>query len=102
MSAEGLECFPLTRIFPFLQGRGKIQRYLVGPSEVSLLSNPTEIECVPQQDKGLVFLFCFLAAVGLHCCTGFSLLVASGGYWLAALLGFPLLQSMGFGARGLQ
>lgn len=88
---------------PFLQGRGKIQRYLVGLSEVSSLSNPTEIYSVYHRKiKGLCFCFVLLAAVGLHCCPGFSLLVASEGYWLAALLGFLLLQSMDFSSCGLR
>ena len=30
--------------------------------------------------------FIFLAALGLHCCTGFYLVVASGGYSLVAVL----------------
>ena len=33
----------------------------------------------------------FLSVLGLHCCVGFSLVVASGGYSLAALRGLSLL-----------
>ena len=29
----------------------------------------------------------FLAVLGLHCCVGFSLVAASEGYWLVAVLG---------------
>ena len=43
------------------------------------------------------FLSLFLAAWGLHCCTGFSLAVARGGFSLAAVWG--LLP--GCGAWGL-
>ena len=31
---------------------------------------------------------CVLAGLGLHCCMGFSLVVASGGYSLVAVCGF--------------
>ena len=31
------------------------------------------------------FMYLFLSALGLHCCTGFSLLEASGGYSLVVV-----------------
>ena len=31
-----------------------------------------------------LFIYLFLAVLGLHCCSGFSLVVASRGYSLAA------------------
>ena len=54
----------------------------------------------------LLFRFVLLAAVGLGCCTGFSLLVAGGGVRWLCCTGFSwlwlLLWSMGSGAHGLQ
>ena len=53
-----------------------------------------------------IYLFKFLAALGLGCCTDFSLLVASGAVLSLQCAGFSLpwlllLQSMGSGACGL-
>ena len=56
----------------------------------------------------IFFLFFkYLAASGLHCCTGFSLVAASRGYSSVAVLGLviavaSLLQSTGSRAHGLQ
>ena len=55
--------------------------------------------------KSIIYLF--LAVLGLHCCVGFSLVVASGGcsslQCMAFLLWwFPLLWSTGSKVRGLQ
>ena len=36
----------------------------------------------------LLFIYLLLAVLGLHCCSGFSLVVASRRYSLAALCGF--------------
>ena len=33
----------------------------------------------------ILFVYLFLAVLGLRCCTGFSLLAASGGYSLVAM-----------------
>ena len=49
----------------------------------------------------------FLTVLGLHCCTGFSLVAASTGESLAVTHGLPsaaasLLQSAGSGLRGVQ
>ena len=42
----------------------------------------------PENDKSFFFLIIlFLAVLGLHCCTGFSLVVARGGYSLMAMHG---------------
>ena len=51
--------------------------------------------------------FLFLALLDLCCCSGFPLVLSSGGYSLVAALGFPsrwlpFLQSTGSRARGLQ
>ena len=41
--------------------------------------------------KIYIYLFIYLAALGLHCCTGvFSLVVASGGYSSLRWEGFSL------------
>ena len=37
-----------------------------------------------------LFFFYLLAILGLGCCVGFSLVVASGGYSLAAVHGLPI------------
>ena len=34
----------------------------------------------------ILLIYLFLAVLGLHCCTGISLLAASGGYSLVAML----------------
>ena len=34
----------------------------------------------------ILCIYLFLAMLGLHCCSGFSLVVASGGYPLVAVL----------------
>ena len=42
----------------------------------------------PQRMTNLFFLIIlFLAVLGVHCCTGFSLVVARGGYSLMAMHG---------------
>ena len=42
-----------------------------------------------KKKKKLYYLiFLFLALLGLHCCTGFALVVASGGYFLAVVCRF--------------
>ena len=56
-------------------------------------------------EKNCVYLS--LAILGVHCCTGFSLVVARGPtLWLMCtdfpLRWFLLLQSMGSGALGLE
>ena len=35
----------------------------------------------------VIFIYLFLAVLGLHCCAGFSLVVASGGYPLVVAHG---------------
>ena len=56
----------------------------------------------------IIYLFYFCLVLGLHCCVGLSLVVASGGYSLVALCGLSLLwllllQSMAWSrVRGLQ
>ena len=37
------------------------------------------------------FIYLFLAVLGLHCCSGFSLVLASGGYSLVAVHGFLIV-----------
>ena len=37
------------------------------------------------------YFFLFLAVLGLHCCSGFSLVVASRGYSLVAVLGLLIV-----------
>ena len=37
------------------------------------------------------FIYLFLAVLVLHCCTGFSVAVASGGYSLIAVHGLPIV-----------
>ena len=49
----------------------------------------------------------FMAVLGLHCCTGFSLVVASGGYFFVVLLELltevaSLVAKPGSGVHGLQ
>ena len=39
----------------------------------------------------LIFIYLFLAAQGLCCCVGFSLVVASGGYSLVSVHGLLLI-----------
>ena len=53
------------------------------------------------------FIYSFLIALGLHCCTGFSLVVVSGDYSSCSaqashLCGFSCLRSMGSRALRLQ
>ena len=92
-------CFPLKRAAPtprlyLSQGAAHIQR-LVGagvPSPGPLASN---------------VIYLFLAVLGLHCCVGFSLVVASRSYSLVACSGFSpqwlhLSRSTGSRAHGLQ
>ena len=48
-----------------------------------------------------------MAVLDLHCCTGFSLVVASGGYFLVVLLELlievaSLVAKPGSGVHGLQ
>ena len=56
----------------------------------------------------IIYLFYFCLVLGLHCCVGLSLVVASGGYSLVALHGLSLLwllllQSMAWSrVHGLQ
>ena len=78
------------------------------------LTSPRNLCCVRTNFILLLFLFLcfkffflFLALLDLCCCSGFSLVLSSGGYSLAAVLGFssrwlPFLQSTGSRARGLQ
>ena len=35
----------------------------------------------------MIVFVCFLSVLGLHCCTGFSLVVVSGDYSLVAMCG---------------
>ena len=37
------------------------------------------------------FIYLFLAVPVLHCCTGFSVAVVSGGYSLIAVHGLPIV-----------
>ena len=55
----------------------------------------------------IVFTYLFLAVLGLCCCTGFSLVVASGGYSPVAVHGLlivvaSLVAELGSRAHGLQ
>ena len=47
-------------------------------------------------------MYLFLAVLGLCCCSGFSLVVAAGGYTRAAVSQLLLLQSTGSRVLGLQ
>ena len=48
----------------------------------------------------LFFIYLFLAVLGLHCCTGCSLVVGSGGYALVVMCGIlPLVASFVAGCR---
>ena len=40
-----------------------------------------------------IFLFLFLAVLGLRYCVGFSLVVESGGYSLTVMLGLPVAET---------
>lgn len=40
----------------------------------------------------LLLIYFFMAVLGLHCCTGFSLVAVRGGYFVVAVLG--LLMSV--------
>ena len=46
-------------------------------------------------------IFLFLAVLGLCCCVGFSLVVESGGYSLAVVLGLPVAETSLVVKRGL-
>ena len=48
------------------------------------------------------FIYLFLAVLNLHCCTGFSQIVASGGCCLVVVCWLLLLQITGSRGRGLQ
>ena len=48
-----------------------------------------------------IFLFLFLAVLGLRYCVGFSLVVESGGYSLAVVLGLPVAETFLVVKRGL-
>ena len=37
--------------------------------------------------KKIIFIYLFVAVLGLHCCVGFSLVAASGGYFLVVARG---------------
>ena len=52
--------------------------------------------------KKFNFIYLLWAAMGLHCCTGFSLVTASGGYSLGAVYGHLMLWIVGCEARGPQ
>ena len=49
----------------------------------------------------IVFIYLFLAVLGLHCCLGFSSLVASRGYSLLAVLGLLILLASLLAEHGL-
>ena len=47
-----------------------------------------------RKNRCLLFFVClFLAVLGLHCCVGFSLVVASGGYSLNAVRGLLIVEA---------
>ena len=47
------------------------------------------------------FVCLFLAVLGLHCCVGFSLVAASGGYSLNAVRGLLIAEASLVMERGL-
>ena len=49
----------------------------------------------------LILIFKFLAVLGLRYCVGFSLVVESGGYSLAVVLGLPVAETFLVVKRGL-
>jgi len=48
------------------------------------------------------FIYLFLAVPGLHCCSGFSLVVVSRAYSLVAVHGFPTAVASLVAEHGLQ
>ena len=44
------------------------------------------------------FIYLFLVMLGLHCCVGFSLVAANGGYSVVAVLGLLTAVASRFGA----
>ena len=46
-------------------------------------------------------MYLFLAVLGLRYCVGFSLVVESGGYSLAVVLGLPVAETFLVVKRGL-
>ena len=64
-------------------------------SMTTSLAGPTEDEfgCKISQllKKIILFIHLFLAVLGLHCCSGFSLVVMSGGYSPAAVRGLLIV-----------
>ena len=52
-------------------------------------------------DVCFFFVCLFLAVLGLHCCVGFSLVVASGGYSLNAVPGLLIVEASLVMERGL-
>ena len=50
----------------------------------------------------LIFVYLFLAVLGLCCCTGFALVVARGGYSLVGVRGLLITVASPVSERGLQ
>ena len=79
---------------------------------ISLLQAPSAVILEPRKIKSatvspsichiMVFICLFLAVLGLHCCAGFSLAMASRGYSLVVVNRLLLLWSAGSRALGLQ
>ena len=49
----------------------------------------------------ILCIYLFLAVLGLHCCVGFSLVVAGRGYSLVTVLGFLFVVACLVGEHGL-
>ena len=43
--------------------------------------------------KKIIYLFFYLAVLGLHCCIAFSLVALSGGYFLVVVLGLLIMEN---------
>ena len=51
--------------------------------------------------KIILFVYLFLAVLGLHCCVGFSLVAARGDYSLVAVCGVLISVVLLFAEHGL-
>ena len=49
-----------------------------------------------------LFVYLFTALLGLHCCSGFSLFAANGGYSLVAVQGLLIVEASLFGRTGFR
>ena len=52
-------------------------------------------------DKRVLFIYLFLAVLGLSCCAGFALVVVSGGYSLAEVPRLLMAVASLVGEHGL-